>query len=140
MISFHKTTWKGWFGQKTVIQQKLPGKLNRDCQMNEVKWIHVVVKPNTTKTMYLIFNLAIHFNGTLKFKKNRDLEVAPASLHHQHLPALLAVYRAIKIKKQIKRYVKETKESQCMDSHVQHHNIIMKIRICIFENCDTIMH
>lgn len=91
-------------------------------------------------TMYLIFNLAIHFNGTLKFKKNRDLEVAPASLHHQHLPALLAVYKAIKIKKQIKRYVKETKESQCMDSQVQHHNMIIKIRINIIENCNTIMH
>lgn len=94
-------------------------------------------QPTTT---YLIFNLAIHFNGTLKFKKNRDLEVAPASLHHQHLPALLAVYKAIKIKRQIKRYVNERKESQCMDSQVQHHNMIIKIRISIIENCNTIMH
>lgn len=59
---------------------------------------------------YLIFNLAIHFNGTLKFKKNRDLEVAPASLHHQHLPALLTAYRARKKSKSNKKIIKETYE------------------------------
>lgn len=50
--------------------------------MNEVKWIYVVVKLNIIKIMYFIFNLVIYFNGILKFKKNRDLEVVLVFLYY----------------------------------------------------------